>query len=136
MASKRIDEIEGIGPVSAARLRDIEIKTTDELLAQGRTPAGRKQIAAQTEIPEKKVLRWVNMADLFRIKGVGAEYAELMEAAGVDTVKELKNRNAENLAEKMVEINAAKKLTRQVPSPKMVVQWVEEAKTMPAGVEY
>lgn len=136
MANKKIDEIEGIGPAFAAQLQRIDIKTTDELLAQGRTSKGRKDIAERTEIAEKKVLKWVNMADLFRIKGVGAEYAELMEAAGVDTVKELKHRNAENLTEKMVEINAAKKLTRQVPSAKMVVQWIDEAKTMPAGVEH
>jgi len=136
MANKKIDEIEGIGPAFAAQLQRIDIKTTDELLEQGRTSNGRRDIAERTEIAEKKILQWVNMADLFRIKGVGAEYAELMEAAGVDTVKELKHRNAENLTKKMTEVNAEKKLTRQVPSTKMVVQWIDEAKIMPAGVEY
>jgi len=136
MANKRIDEIEGIGPAYAEKLQNAAINTTDELLDKGRTPAGRKAIADATEISAKQILRWVNMADLFRIKGVGGEFAELMEASGVDTVKELKHRNAENLAEKMVEINAAKKLTRQVPSASTVTKWIEEAKTMPAGVEY
>jgi predicted flap endonuclease-1-like 5' DNA nuclease len=91
---------------------------------------GRKATAEKTGVSESQLLKWANMADLMRISGVGSEFSELLEAAGVDTVKELRNRNAENLAAKMAEVNATKKLTRSVPSGKVVTGWVEQAKTL------
>ena len=136
MANRKIEEVEGIGPAYAAQLRKVGIEKTDDLLAQGRTPAGREEIASGAELSLRLVLKWVNMVDLFRVNGVGGEFAELLEASGVDTVKELRTRNAENLAAKMAEVNAAKSLTRVVPSAEVVQKWVDEAKTLPAGVEY
>ncbi len=136
MVNQKIEEIEGIGPAYAEKLLEAGIKTTDDMLEHGRAPKGREEIATKTGISSTLILKWVNMADLFRVNGVGGEFAELLEAAGVDTVKELKHRNPENLAEKMAEVNETKKLTRVVPSAKTVEKWVEEAKTMPAGIEY
>ena len=136
MANMKITDIEGIGPAFGEKLAGAGITDTDKLLEKGCTKAGRKEIAEGCDIPEKKVLDWVNMADLCRIKGVGPEFAELLEAAGVDTVKELRNRNAENLAEACAKVNAEKKLTRQVPSAKVVAGWVEQAKALPPKVEH
>lgn len=136
MANMKIQEIEGIGPSFGAKLEAAGITNTDTLLERGKTPKGRKQIASTADLSEKNVLSWVNMADLFRLKGVGPEFAELLEAAGVDTVKELKHRNAANLATKMTEVNEAKKLTRRVPTESQVVGWVAEAKELPPMVEY
>jgi hypothetical protein len=97
---------------------------------------GREQIAERCEINEKLILKWVNMCDLFRIKGVAGQYAELLEAAGVDTVKELRHRNPGNLSEKMREINQQKRLVRAVPSIKSIESWVEQAAKLPAAVHY
>ena len=130
MMSYRIDEIEGIGPVYREKLSAAEIKTTDDLLNQCATAPGRKQTAASTGCTDKQLLEWANMADLMRIKGVGPEYAELLEASGVDTVKELRHRRADNLAAKMAELNQTKKLTRQVPSESIVAGWIEQSKTL------
>lgn len=132
----KIEDIEGIGESYGEKLRAAGVGTTEELLTQGKTPSGRKGLAEKTGLGDKLVLKWVNMADLFRIKGVAGEYAELLEAAGVDTVKELKHRNAENLAEKMAAVNEEKKLTRAVPSSTVVSGWIGQAKDMEAGVEY
>ena len=126
----KIQEIEGIGPSYAAKLGEADIKTTQALLKLCCDAKGRKATAAKCGIPEHMLLKWANMADLMRVKGVGEEFSELLEAAGVDTVKELKMRNAENLAAKMAEVNGIKKLTRTVPSVKTVTKWVEQAKTM------
>ncbi len=134
--SKKIESIEGIGPSYAEKLSQAKIKTTSHLLQQGATRAGRLQLAQQTGVDEQRILKWVNMADLFRIKGVASQYAELLEAAGVDTVKELRTRNVENLAQKMVEVNAEKKLVRQVPSVKHVNDWVAQAKQLDPMVTY
>lgn len=131
-----IASIEGIGPVFAEKLSAAGIKTTEKLLKEGASRAGRKHIAEATGIDEKKILRWVNMADLFRIKGVGEEFSDLLEAAGVDTVKELRNRNAENLHAKMAEVNAEKKLVRQLPSLSQVEGFVAQAKEMEPMVTY
>lgn len=131
-----IINIEGIGPVYTEKLAAAGIKTTEKLLKEGASKKGRKAIADASGIDEKKILRWVNMADLFRIKGVGEEYSDLLEAAGVDTVKELRNRNAANLHAKMVEVNEAKKLVRQVPAASQVENWVEQAKGMEPMVTY
>jgi predicted flap endonuclease-1-like 5' DNA nuclease len=132
----KIIDIEGIGPVYAQKLNAINIYTTTELLQAGATPRGRREIAEKTAISNNLILRWINMADLFRIKGVGEEYSDLLEAAGVDTVVELSKRVPENLHPKMLEANAAKNLVRRTPSLNEVKQWVEEAKTLPRKVEY
>ena len=99
-------------------------------------PKGRKDTAAKTGLSESQLLKWANMADLMRISGIGEEFSELLEAAGVDTVKELRNRNADNLAEKMAEVNAQKKLTRALPPAKTVAKWVEQAKTLEPVLTY
>jgi predicted flap endonuclease-1-like 5' DNA nuclease len=132
----RIDQIEGIGPVYAEKLSKAEIKSVEGLLAKGASKSGRKELAAVTGIDEGKILEWVNMADLFRIKGVGPQFSELLEAAGVDTVKELRNRNAENLHAKLVEVQAEKKITRAVPALKVVKSFIEQAKNLPPVVTY
>lgn len=129
-------EIEGIGPSSADKLHAAGIKTTAKLLQHCATRSGRKNLAQQTGVEEKKLLAWANMADLMRISGVGTQYSELLERAGVDTVKELRTRNATNLAAKMAEVNAAKKLTRTVPSASLCAKWVEQAKAMDPVIEY
>lgn len=134
--SYSITEIEGIGPVYAEKLAAVGIKTTEAYLERAKDPAGRKALESETGIEHGRILKWANMADLMRISGVGEEYSELLEAAGVDTVKELKHRNAENLAAKMVEVNEEKKLVRQVPSESQVTKWVEQAKELPPMMTY
>jgi predicted flap endonuclease-1-like 5' DNA nuclease len=136
MANYKIEEIEGIGPVLGEKMRSAGITSTDKLLAASTTKQQRQQLADATGISEKQVLKFANMADLFRITGVGQEFAELLEAAGVDTVPELAQRNAENLTAKMEEVNAAKSLTRRTPALKEVEKWVAEAKTLPRALEY
>ena len=126
--SYKIQEIEGIGPAYAEKLAAAEIDNTDKLLKLCCDARGRKATAEKTGVSEAQLLKWANMADLMRISGIGSEFSELLEAAGVDTVKELRNRNAGNLAEKMAEVNKDKKLTRTVPSEKTVTDWVEQAK--------
>ena len=133
---KPVQEIEGIGPANAEKLGAAGITNTAELLERGCTRSGRKQIAEASGIGDGQILKWVNMADLFRITGVGAEYAELLEAAGVDTVKELRNRNAENLATKCAEVSAEKKITRTAPSAKVVAGWIDQAKILPPTIEH
>ena len=125
-----IEDIEGIGPASAAKLKELGIGTVEKLLERGATSKGRDEIETATGISGKQVLRWVNHADLYRIKGVGAEFAELLEAAGVDSVPELAQRSPVNLQKKMAEVNEEKKLTRRVPNEAMVTAWVAEAKTL------
>lgn len=124
----KIEEIEGIGPSYGEKLAAADIKSTDDLLKLCCDAKGRKATAEKTGLTEKQLLKWANMADLMRISGVGSEYSELLEAAGVDTVKELRNRRADNLAAKMAEVNEQKKLTRSVPSESQVEKWVEQAK--------
>ncbi len=129
-------EIEGIGQVYAEKLAVAGLKTTEALLEAAGTKKGRTDLAATTGISEKLILRWVNMADLFRIKGVGEEYSDLLEASGVDTVPELAQRNAENLQAKMAEVNAEKKLVRRVPTLSEVTSWIDQAKALPRAVTY
>lgn len=136
MANYKIEEIEGIGPVMGEKLRNAGVSSTDKLLEAAKTKAQRKKLAEESDISEKLILKFANMADLFRITGVGQEFAELLEAAGVDTVPELAMRNAENLTAKMEEVNSEKKLTRRTPSLKEVEKWVEEAKSLPRALEY
>ncbi len=134
--SKPIKEIEGIGPNYAEKLANIGIHTVHALLDKGCTRSGRKEIAEKTGIAETSVLEWVNMADLFRIEGIGEEYSDLLEEAGVDTVVELSKRDPENLHAKLKEVNEQKKLVKQLPSLDTVKKWVEEAKKLPKKVEY
>ena len=132
----KIIDIEGIGPVYAEKLQAIGIKTVEALLKAGATFKGREDIAEQTGISKALVLEWVNHADLYRIKGVGEEYSDLLEEAGVDTVVELATRNPENLYAKIIEVNEAKKLVRRPPSQSMVSDWVLQAKGMDRAVFY
>lgn len=136
MANYKIEEVEGIGAVTGEKLRAAGIKDTDALLTKCRTAKDRKDLAENSGLTEAQVLKFANMVDLFRIKGVGAEFAELLEAAGVDTVPELARRNAANLTKAMAELNENKKLTRRVPSESEVSGWVEQAKSLPRMLEY
>ncbi len=136
MASYPITDIEGIEADVAAKLKAAGIKTTGKLLEAARNPTGRKTLAEQTGFDEKKILCWANMADKMRIKGVGEEYAELLHAAGVDTVKDLKYRNPCNLAKAMAAANAKRKLVRLLPSDKAVLRWIEHAKKLPLKITY
>jgi predicted flap endonuclease-1-like 5' DNA nuclease len=128
--------VEGIGPVYAQQLKEAGIRSTDALLAAGATPEGRKDIAAKTGIGHALILRWVNHVDLFRIKGVGEEYSDLLEAAGVDTVVELAQRVAANLYAKLVEVNQADKRVRKLPTEKQVKDWIKQAKKLPRKISY
>ena len=132
----KIQEIEGIGPAFEEKLSKAGITTTEELLKQCCAPKGRTSVGASTGISEAMLLKWTNMADLMRVSGVAGEYAELLEASGVDTIKELRTRNAENLAEKMSQTNEVKKLTRQVPAASSIQQWIENAKTIEPAVTH
>lgn len=134
--SKPITEVEGIGPVHGKTLVDAGITTTTRFLEACGTPKGRKETAQKTGIGEAQILKWANMVDLMRISGVGKQFSELLEAAGVDTVKELKMRRADNLAAKMAEVNAAKKLCKTTPVEKVVGEWVEQAKQLPPAISY
>ncbi|MDI4667052.1 DUF4332 domain-containing protein [Xanthobacter autotrophicus] len=132
-----IIDIEGIGAVFAEKLKSAAgITTTDALLEKAKSPKARKELAGSTGIDESRLLKWANMADLMRIKGVGQEYSELLEAAGVDTIKELKTRVPANLAKAMAEINATKKLVRALPTESMVEKWVAQAKELPPILSY
>jgi predicted flap endonuclease-1-like 5' DNA nuclease len=132
----KIEDIEGIGPEYGAKLRSAGIQTTDDLLKMGGSPKGRDEIASSSGISEKLILEWVNHADLYRIKGVASEWADLLEAAGVDTVPELAQRNPQSLAEKLAAVNEQKKLVRQLPSDAMIADWIKEAQTLPRAITY
>lgn len=134
--SYKIDEIEGIGGAYAEQLAQAGVTTTEQLLDCGKTSKGRDELAERTGISRKLILKWVNHADLFRIKGVAGQFAELLEAAGVDTVKELRHRVPANLYAKLVETNDAKNLCNRVPSEKEIERMVEQAKELPPVVEY
>lgn len=134
--AKSIESIEGIGPKFGAALRGAGVKNVESLLEAGADAKSRRALAEKTGISEPRILRCVNMADLFRINGIASQYAELLEGAGVDTVKELKHRNPENLAQKMAEINAEKNLVRRPPSVKVVSGWIVQAQHLPAKVTY
>lgn len=128
--------IEGIGEAYARKLQEVGLVTTEALLKRGSTPKGREEIAEQSGIDVKKILEWVNRADLFRIKGVAEEYSDLLENSGVDTVPELAQRNPANLHVKMTEVNLAKQLVRRLPTQDEVGRWVKQAKELPRVVTY
>jgi predicted flap endonuclease-1-like 5' DNA nuclease len=134
--SKHIDEIEGIGAAYSAKLQEAGIKTVEALLQAGATPKGRKDLEEKSGIGHHHLLKWVNQADLFRIEGVGTQYAELLEHAGVDSVPELAHRNSEHLYAKLKEINAAHHDVRALPTPEHVKSWVEQAQALPHIVHY
>ena len=132
----KLTKIEGIGETYSAKLNAAGIDTIEELLEVGAAPKGRQELGEKTGISNKLILEWVNLADLMRIKGVGEEYSERLEEAGVDTVKELRNRNPDNLHAALLQTNEEKKLVRQVPGRNQVAAWVEQAKALPPKVTY
>ncbi|MFY9687798.1 MAG: DUF4332 domain-containing protein [Pseudolabrys sp.] len=131
-----ITDIDGIDGEVAAVLKSVGIRSTDRLLEAARTVKGRKTLALKTGFNEQQFLCWANVADRMRIKGVRKEYAELLQAAGVDTVKELQYRNPINLAKAMADANRKRKLVRLLPSEKMVKRWIENAKLLPLKITY
>lgn len=135
MSYKAID-VEGIGPNYAEKLQTLGIHSTDDLLDKGCTKKGREEIATKTGIPESLILTWVNHADLFRVKGIGPQFAELLEAAGVDTVKEFATRNPENLHGKLVETNEQYGLSGRVPSVENLRDMISEAASLEARVRH
>lgn len=134
--SLKLGYISAIGEDDAVKLNEIGVRTTEDLLTRGATRKGRQEIAEQTGIDVRTILTWVNHVDLFRIRGVGEEFAQLLELAGVDTVVELAQRNANNLQVRLVEVNDAQRLVRQVPVVTQVERWIEEAKTLPRVIKY
>jgi len=131
-----ITDIDGIEGEKAAILKSVRIRTTERLLEAARTVKGRKALAAKTGFAEKQLLCWANVADRMRVRGISREYAELLQAAGVDTVKELKYRNPANLANAMAAANKKRKMVRMLPSEKVVCRWIESAKTLPLKISY
>jgi predicted flap endonuclease-1-like 5' DNA nuclease len=132
----KIEEIEGVGPTYAAKLSGAGVLTTEHLLEQGGSESGRKALAEKTGESHDQILEWVNHVDLMRIDGVGSEYADLLEAAGVDSVPELAARNAANLATTLESANASKDLVRRVPSEAVVEKWIAEARSLPKLVTH
>ena len=132
----KLDAIEGIGAAYEEKLKQADIASVEALLQMAAARKGRSELAEQTGIPEKMILKWANHADLFRIKGIAGEYAELLEAAGVDTVPELATRKAGNLHARLVEINESKNLVRRIPVESQVEDWIEQAKILPRVMSY
>lgn len=132
----KIIDIEGVGEVYAEKLIAAGINKVSELLEKCAAPKGRKELAEATGISEKLILRWTNHADLFRINGVGPQFAELLEAAGVDTVKEFRHRVAENLQPKLAEVNEAKNICNRVPAVSEVQKMIDQAKELEPKVSY
>jgi predicted flap endonuclease-1-like 5' DNA nuclease len=130
------DFIEGIGPAYSQKLKDAGIATSKDLLEKGATRQGRQDLAEETGISSKLILTWIHAVDLYRIKGVGAEYADLLDKAGVNTVLELAQRNPDNLHEKLIEVNLEKHLVREVPSLSKVKDWIEQAAALPRVISY
>jgi predicted flap endonuclease-1-like 5' DNA nuclease len=131
-----VSEISDIGPEARGKLKSAGIRTTTRLLDAAKSPKGRKLLAEQTGIEEKRILNWANAADRLRIKGIGADYSDLLQAAGVDTVKELKYRNPAKLAEALAAANARNKLARVLPSPRAIERWIEQAKRIQLKITY
>ena len=136
MASEKIEEIEGIGPAYAERLRASGCAHANTLLERGCSKKGREELCEESRISEKQILRWVNFADLLRIDGIGPEYAELLEASGVDSVPELAQRDAAYLTERCAETNAVRTLTRKIPTGAQVENWIKQAIELGHKIEY
>ena len=136
MTTYKIEEVEGVGPAYAAKLQAAGVSTTDDLLAKGASPKGRVDLEAATGISHSLILEWVNHVDLMRLDGVGSEFSDLLEAAGVDSPAELAQRNAANLAQTFQELNAARATVRRVPSEEVITGWIKQAKTLPKIVEH
>jgi predicted flap endonuclease-1-like 5' DNA nuclease len=132
----KLADIEGVGPANATKLETARVRDTETLLKIGATPKGRKELAEKSGISDTLILEWVNRVDLDRVKGIGSEYADLLEAAGVDTVVELGRRKPENLLAKMNEINEAKHLVRKLPALSQVEDWVKQAQKLPRVISY
>ncbi len=132
----KLEAIEGIGPVYAEKLRAVGVRSVEGLLRAGATSQGRQELEEKTGIGHEYILDWVNRADLMRVRGIGEEFGDLLEKAGVDTVVELSGRNPDNLYEKMLAVNEEKGLVRRTPSRSMVARWIAEAKTLPRVVSY
>ena len=132
----KIVDVEGIGTKYAGKLVKAGVSSTNALLKAGATPKGRKELAEKTGIGDGLILEWVNHVDLYRIKGVGSEYSDLLEAAGVDTIPELAQRKAGNLIQKIVAVNKEKKLVRKLPDESQVADWIEQAKKLPRIITY
>ena len=131
-----ISTIEGLNHRQATRLRKARVRTTEALLRTAATRKGRRDLGDTTGMAERLILTWVNRADLMRVKGVGEEYSDLLEAAGVDTIKELRRRNPRNLLHTMIEVNNKQRLVRRLPTEVMVTRWVDHAKTLDPIVKY
>jgi len=131
-----ITAIEGIDEDAASVLKSVGIRSTGRLLEAASTVKGRKSLSIKTGFDEKQLLCWANVADRMRVKGISREYAELLQAAGVDTVKELKYRNPANLAKAMAEANRKRKMVRLLPSEKVVERWITHAKILPLKITY
>ncbi|MEE9184417.1 MAG: DUF4332 domain-containing protein [Acidimicrobiia bacterium] len=131
-----IDTIDGLSRTEARTLRRAGVRTTEKLLKRAGTRGGRREIASVTGVPERRILEWVNRADLMRVKGVGEEYSDLLEAAGVDTCKELRNRNPQSLLMKLTQVNSRKRLVRRLPTEVMVKRWVDHAGDLPPAVSH
>ena len=134
--SRSIEDLKTIGPGVAASFKSAGIRSTGRLLRCAKDPKGRKRLAEKTGLDEKCILRSANMADRMRIKGVGEDYAVLLEAAGVDTVRELKYRNPRNLAKAMADANTKRKLVQLLPSEKAIERWIEHAKRLELMISY
>lgn len=136
MANRKIEDVEGIGPVIGEKLRACGVKNTNGFLVAAKTPTQRRALAKQSGLSTKQVLKFANMVDLYRISGIGSEFAELLEASGVNTIKQLALRNPASLAAKLDAVNKTKKLTRRVPNEAAVKKWVAQANTLPRALEY
>ncbi len=132
----KLQKIEGIGDVYAAKLEEAGVSTVEALLEEGKTPKGRATLGEKTGISDKLLLKWINRADLFRIKGIGEEYGDLLEMAGVDTVPELAQRNPENLYNKLCQVNEERQLVRRLPTLAQVTDWIAQAKELPRVITY
>ncbi|MCU0482788.1 MAG: DUF4332 domain-containing protein [Chloroflexi bacterium] len=132
----KIEDLEGIGPEYAAKLQAAGVRTTEDLLAKGGPAKGREELAAATGISPKLLLEWTNHADLYRITGVGPEYADLLEQCGVDSCAELARRNAANLAVTMAEANAARGFVRRLPTEAVIADWIAQAAKLPKVVSH
>jgi predicted flap endonuclease-1-like 5' DNA nuclease len=131
-----ITQLDGVEPDLALLLKRAGIRTTEKFLDTAKSPKGRKALAGETGIDEKLLLKWANVADRMRIKGIGTDYAELLRAAGVDTVRELKRRNAQRLLQAMRDANAKRKLVQLLPSQQAVARWIADACKLPMKITY